>query len=302
MAAGLTLGFMSFERSELEIKQSARLDEAQTNEERRVLEKEQQDSHHILPLLKDHHLLLVTLLLLNALANEALPIFLTGLEIPEVLSVLLACTLVLICGEIMPSAFFTGPHQMTIASTCVPCVRFLLLALYPVAKPIALALDYLLSHEEEETYSRPTLRAVLKMHSKPSRSEDSTLPQQNPASTANGHGENGGWCSEHCDAMYKEAGGEQCGAVCSQYCGGCVGLCEHDAHEEHHEPPLDALESHICFGILDTGEETVCGCAAFRSCRRCISDFHAAAADDNAWDTARVAAAAQMGAVAVFFA
>ena len=68
-----------------------------------------------------HHLLLVSLLLLNAMANEALPIFLDRLTNPFV-SVILSVTFVLIFGEILPSAFFTGPSQMKMAATFTPVV------------------------------------------------------------------------------------------------------------------------------------------------------------------------------------
>ena len=49
-------------------------------------EKEKQAVQKILPLLENHHLLLCTLLLYNALANEALPIFL-GLIVDSNLAV-----------------------------------------------------------------------------------------------------------------------------------------------------------------------------------------------------------------------
>jgi hypothetical protein len=42
-----------------------------------------------LPLIKDHHWLLVTLFLFNAIANEALPVFLSGL-VPEYAAIMSA--------------------------------------------------------------------------------------------------------------------------------------------------------------------------------------------------------------------
>ena len=58
----------------------------------------------ILPLIKQHHLLLVTLLLYNALAMEALPIFLEAL-VPDWVAVLLSVTLVLIFGEVTVTVY-----------------------------------------------------------------------------------------------------------------------------------------------------------------------------------------------------
>ena len=52
----------------------------------------------ILPLVEKHHLLLVTLLLTNALAAEALPIFLDRLVSPYV-AIAMSVSLVLLFGE-----------------------------------------------------------------------------------------------------------------------------------------------------------------------------------------------------------
>ena len=68
IAAGLTMGLLSLDPLELHIKEKASSSKD---------EKEQ--SRLILPILKDHHRLLVTLLLLNSIANEALPLFLDAL-------------------------------------------------------------------------------------------------------------------------------------------------------------------------------------------------------------------------------
>jgi hypothetical protein len=65
LAAGLTMGLVSQEIIDLKIREVASESD---------LEREQVRS--LVPLLMDHHRLLVTLLLINALANEALPLFL----------------------------------------------------------------------------------------------------------------------------------------------------------------------------------------------------------------------------------
>ena len=68
LAAGLTMGLVSQEILDLKIKEVA----SESEEERR-------QARSLVPLLRDHHRLLVTLLLINALANEALPLFLDEL-------------------------------------------------------------------------------------------------------------------------------------------------------------------------------------------------------------------------------
>ena len=83
LAAGLTMGMLSLDPLMLLVKIRA---------SRSPDEKRQAES--LLPIVKQHHLLLVTLLLLNSLANEALPLFLEKLLSP-VASVLLSVSFVL---------------------------------------------------------------------------------------------------------------------------------------------------------------------------------------------------------------
>jgi len=87
LASGLTMGMMSLDSTKLQIK-------AMTG-----TEKEIKIAKAILPIIEKHHLLLVTLLLFNALAMEALPIFLGSL-VPNWVAILLSVTLVLIFGEV----------------------------------------------------------------------------------------------------------------------------------------------------------------------------------------------------------
>jgi hypothetical protein len=87
MAAGLTMGLLSLEKTKLEIRTMIGDSE------------EASAARSVLPLVKRHHLLLVTLLLFNAVANEAMPIFLEKL-VPGYVAVLLSVTLVLIFGEV----------------------------------------------------------------------------------------------------------------------------------------------------------------------------------------------------------
>ena len=109
-ASGLTIGINSFDYTEMLIKTRSG-----TPDEKRYAEK-------ILPVLKNHHLLLVSLLLWNALAAEALPIFLDGLVTESWQAIVISVTLVLFVGEIIPAAILTGPRQLQIAFYLVPLV------------------------------------------------------------------------------------------------------------------------------------------------------------------------------------
>lgn len=139
MAAGLTMGLLSLDPLTLEIKRRA----STSAEERKW-------SEDLLPLLVGHskrHRLLVTLLLMNAAANEALPLFLDELFPGKLTSILVSVTLVLFFGEIVPSAFFTGPDQVKVAAKLVPMVKVMMVIMSPLAVPIANVLDKVL-HED----------------------------------------------------------------------------------------------------------------------------------------------------------
>ena len=152
MAAGLTMGLLSLDPLTLEIKRRA----STSAEERKW-------SEDLLPLLVGHskrHRLLVTLLLMNAAANEALPLFLDELFPGKLTSILVSVTLVLFFGEIVPSAFFTGPDQVKVAAKLVPMVKVMMVIMSPLAVPIANVLDKVLHEDgghtaEGTTHTKP---------------------------------------------------------------------------------------------------------------------------------------------------
>lgn len=140
LAAGLTMGMLSLDPLMLTIKLRASRDEL-----------ERQQAKLLLPLVQQHHRLLVSLLLLNSISNEALPLFLDKI-VPGYMAVILSVTLVLFFGEIIPSAIFTGPKQISIAASLVPLVRTIMLILSPVGYPVAKLLDFFL-HDDDEANS-----------------------------------------------------------------------------------------------------------------------------------------------------
>lgn len=149
LAAGLTVGLLSLDITKLEIKMMI------------GTEKEKEAVYSLLPIVKRHHLLLVTLLLFNSIANETLPIFL-GALVPNYVAVILSVTLVLIFGEIIPSALFTGPDQLLTAASLTNLVYFLLVLFYPISYPISKVLDYLFGSEENTgSMSREELEALV---------------------------------------------------------------------------------------------------------------------------------------------
>ena len=115
----------------------------------------------LLPLIRiePHHQLLVTLLLLNSVANEALPLFLDKL-VPQWAAILISVSAVLFVGEIIPAAIFTGPSKMRIAASLAPIVWFSVFIMWPLAYPIGWMLDKLIPERAALT-SRAEVRALV---------------------------------------------------------------------------------------------------------------------------------------------
>lgn len=131
LISSMFLGYLTLEPLDLRIKMRASVDP----DERRYARK-------LLPVVKQYHRLLVTLLLMNAIFYESLPLFLDNL-VPSWAAILISVTVILVFGEIIPSAIITGPYQLQLASQLTPLLNFFLWALYPIAKPLTLLLDYL---------------------------------------------------------------------------------------------------------------------------------------------------------------
>lgn len=126
--SGLTVGYLSIDRLELEMRL--------TN----GTPKEKQQAEAVLPVLEDHHYLLVTLLLANALCMEALPIYLDEI-VPSAYAILLSVIAVLFFGEVIPQAICTGPNQIAIGAFLAPFIQLLKIVLGVIAYPIAKILD-----------------------------------------------------------------------------------------------------------------------------------------------------------------
>lgn len=133
LCSGLTVGYLSIKKQTLLLWMDS------PDEEKIRIAKT------ILDVLENHHLLLSTLLLSNALAMEALPIFLDKL-VPAYLAVLISTIAVLMFGEVIPQAYCTGPRQIPIAYYMSSFVKVLQLVLYVFVRPIAWFLDNWLGH------------------------------------------------------------------------------------------------------------------------------------------------------------
>ncbi|CAM6020535.1 unnamed protein product [Sphagnum balticum] len=150
MMSGLTLGLMSLGLVDLEVL----LKSGQPADRKHAAK--------ILPVVKNQHLLLCTLLIGNALAMEALPIFLNSL-LNTWGAILISVTLILMFGEIAPQAICTR-FGLAVGSAMAPVVRVLLVIFFPVAYPISKLLDLILGKGHDPLFRRAELKTLVDMH------------------------------------------------------------------------------------------------------------------------------------------
>ncbi|CAH9085804.1 unnamed protein product [Cuscuta epithymum] len=149
--SGLTLGLMSLGIVELEILQ------------RSGTPTEKKQAAAIFPVVQKQHQLLVTLLLCNAVAMEALPIYLDKI-FNQYLAIVLSVTFVLAFGEVIPQAICTR-YGLAVGANFVWLVRVLMIICYPISYPIGKILDWVLGHNEA-LFRRAQLKALVSIHSK----------------------------------------------------------------------------------------------------------------------------------------
>ncbi|KAM0039050.1 putative CNNM, transmembrane domain-containing protein [Helianthus debilis subsp. tardiflorus] len=125
LMSGLTLGLMSLSLLDLEV-----LIKAGQPNDRKNAEK-------IMPIVKNQHLLLCTLLICNAIAMEALPIFLDSILLPWT-AILISVTVVVVFGEIIPQAVCSR-YGLAIGAKLSILVRVLVIVVFPIAYPVSKA-------------------------------------------------------------------------------------------------------------------------------------------------------------------
>ncbi|KAL6758137.1 hypothetical protein V8C86DRAFT_2604553 [Haematococcus lacustris] len=149
-ASGLTLGLMSLDATQLEV-----LRRSGTAQERKHAAK-------IMPVLKNSHHLLVTLLLVNALAMEALPLFLDRLVSPFI-TILMSVSAVLLFGEIIPQAI-CSKYGLVVGAKLARLVKLLMLLTSPISWPFGKLLDAVLGHEGHVLFRRQQLKVLMDLH------------------------------------------------------------------------------------------------------------------------------------------
>jgi len=152
--SGLTLGFFSLNRDDLERK--AKLGDKKAEE--------------VLSVRKDGNLLLCTLLIGNVTVNTTLSIFL-GSIVPGFIAGLMATFLIVVLGEIVPQAVFSH-HARSWGPKLVWVVRIFIFIFYPICRPMSYVLNKILGEEMPMVYTKHELIEIIEEHEE---SEDSDV-------------------------------------------------------------------------------------------------------------------------------
>lgn len=144
--SGLTLGFFSLNRDDLQRKANLGNKKAQK----------------ILVVRKNGNLLLCTLLIGNVAVNSTLSIFLGDIA-SGVVAGITATSLIVIFGEIIPQAAFSR-HALNLGSRLVWLVRLFMFVLFPICWPISWMLDKVLGNEMNTVYSKKELMKLIEEH------------------------------------------------------------------------------------------------------------------------------------------
>lgn len=150
--SGLTLGLMSLDVGQLELKIAGG-----SEDERKQAEK-------ILPLRRRGNLLLCTLLLGNTLVNAGIAI-LTASFTSGFVGGLLSTGFILIFGEIIPQSVCSR-YGLAAGAKAIDLVRLFLLLLFPFAFPMSKVLDRVLGDELGTVYTRTELKELITKQAK----------------------------------------------------------------------------------------------------------------------------------------
>lgn len=148
--SGLTLGLLGLDKIGLEIVISG--DNPKLAE----------CARQIKPVRDNGNLLLCTLLLGNVATNSLLSILMADMT-SGIIGFASSTILIVIFGEIIPQAT-CARHALIIGKYSLPIVKFFIVLLYVMAKPLSLALDYALGEEIGTIHSRNELRKMMAIH------------------------------------------------------------------------------------------------------------------------------------------
>jgi metal transporter CNNM len=153
ICSGLNVALMSLDLSDLRRKRKLG-----NNEARKVY-----------PLRKNSHLSLSAILITNVAAVSATSLVLESIVF-GVIAGMISTLLIVIFGEILPQAFFVR-HALRFMARYSKLLKFMIIVTYPIAKPLQILLDRVLSYEPAQLQSRHELGILISEHSVNKQSE-----------------------------------------------------------------------------------------------------------------------------------
>jgi metal transporter CNNM len=130
VCSGLNIALMSLELADL----------------RRKAKIGNRDAKRVLPLRKNAHLSLAAILFTNVGAVSASSLVLER-HLNGLIAGAISTLLIVIFGEVLPQAFFSS-RALRICAQLAPLLRFMIIATYPVSKPLQLLLDKLFGTQD----------------------------------------------------------------------------------------------------------------------------------------------------------
>jgi metal transporter CNNM len=139
------------------------------NDLRRKAKLGNRQAARVLPLRVNSHLSLASILLTNVAVISATSLVLAH-RLNGLAAGIISTLLIVIFGEVIPQAVFVS-HALSFCSWLAPLLRFMIVATYPVSKPLQLLLDALLGPERSALPSRRELGLLIGEHAKNEASE-----------------------------------------------------------------------------------------------------------------------------------
>ncbi|KAG0229246.1 hypothetical protein BGW41_003090 [Actinomortierella wolfii] len=150
--AGLTLGLMGLDETNLQVLMVSGTPEEQVHAEK---------VYNLLS--RGKHWVLVTLLVGNVIVNETLPVVLDSELGGGILAIVISTILIVIFGEIIPQAV-CARYGLAIGSFCAKPMLIFMYITSPVSYPIAMLLDACLGVHHGTTYKKAELKTLVSLH------------------------------------------------------------------------------------------------------------------------------------------
>ncbi len=123
----------------------------------------------VLPLRQNSHLTLASILIGNVGVISATSLVLDN-KYNGLIAGVVSTLLIVVFGEVVPQALFSK-HALRACDRFAPLLKVMIIATYPVSKPLQLLLDRLFGHEKSHLHTRGELGMIISEHANHSGSD-----------------------------------------------------------------------------------------------------------------------------------